>query len=289
MPFDPANVPQPLLDAVRQRNLVPLVGAGVSRQASDNFPNWSGLLREMATNALTQRYVSDSELSQINSIIEKNQFLMAAETLRSKYPLDEYYGFLQTRFRTPPTGPAQVHEALFRLNPPLILTTNFDTLLEDAYASKFRRNAVVWIPSGAPEVANYLHTGTVPSPPGIFKLHGSIHERTSMILTEQDYRGLIYRQPGYRLVVSAIFVTKVVLMLGFSGDDPELRLLLEEMREALMHRSEPDYIFLPANALNTLEERRWREDFGLRIIPYEPTPGHPEVLEFVNYLTGFVP
>jgi len=222
------------------------------------------------------------------ALLRKGQFLMAAEALRSKYPTDAYYGFLQSTFRTPESGPAGIHEALFRLKPPLILTTNYDTLLEDAYASKFRRHALSWTPSNAPDVANYLHTGRPATATPIFKLHGSVDNPPTMILTEGDYRGLLYRQPGYKLVVSAILATKVVLMLGFSGDDPELRLFLEGMREALQHRAEPDYIFLPKNKLTATEKVRWREDFGIETIEYEPTPGHPEILQFVEHLTTFV-
>ena len=109
-------------------------------------------------------------------------------------------------------------------------------------------------------------------------------EPEGIILSERDYRQLIYRQPGYRLVLSAIFLTQVVLMVGFSFADPELRFMLEEMRESLKNRSYPDYIYLPRTAVGSAETRRLREDFGVQVIPYDATEGHPEVLEFINFL-----
>ena len=91
------------------------------------------------------------------------------------------------------------------------------------------------------------------------------------------------------MVLSAIFVTKVVLMLGFSFSDYELRLLLEEMRESLEHRSDPDYIFLRSSEVNDTQKRRYREDFGIEVITYDPTPGDPEVLQFIDALAEAAP
>jgi hypothetical protein len=74
-------------------------------------------------------------------------------------------------------------------------------------------------------------------------------------------------------------------MVGFSLSDREIIYLLETIRESLKHPSDPDYIFLPNDSAGSLELRRWREDFGVQAICYEATPGHPEVLEFVKFLT----
>ncbi|PKB73278.1 MAG: hypothetical protein BZY75_02690 [SAR202 cluster bacterium Io17-Chloro-G7] len=289
MPFDVGTTPQPLIDAVGRGNLVPLVGSGISRQASSCYPTWDELLRDMANNAVLQGWMLKKEAGHISTLVKKHQHLMAAEAIRAKYPSDAYYGFLKDKFQTPDSGPARIQEATFSLKPPIILTTNYDTLLEDAYASKFGRHAPAWTPINSPDVANYLHTARASVASPIFKLHGTIANPPSIILTEGDYRGLIYRQPGYCMVVESVLITKVVLMLGFSGNDPELRLFLEGMREALQHRGDPDYIFLPKNTLNSTEKTRWREDFGVEAIEYEPTTGHPEVLELIEHLATFAP
>ena len=106
------------------------------------------------------------------------------------------------------------------------------------------------------------------------------------VLSERDYRELIHRSPGYRIVLSAIFVNYVVLMLGFSLDDPELRLLLETHRESLKYRSSPDFLFLPESGANDIQRGRLREDFGVQVISYEPSNGHSEVPELINRLVG---
>ena len=47
MPFDPSVVPSELIAAVRRREVVPLVGAGLSKQSSTDVPNWRELLTLM--------------------------------------------------------------------------------------------------------------------------------------------------------------------------------------------------------------------------------------------------
>lgn len=285
MPFDPTHVPPLLVDAVRNGNLTLLVGSGISRQAGEAFPNWIDLLLAMRQRALERGYIQPAEAQELESLIHRGQPLMAAEALRYSLPADEFEGLLKREFDPPGIKPAAIHRALYRLHPQLILTTNYDRLLEDAFAAEFYRVPQVITYGNAPVVQRYLQGGRfVEDRPVIFKLHGTIDGPDGIILSERDYRQLLYREPGYRLVLSAIFLTQTVLMIGVSFADPELRLLLEELRQSLKHRSHPDYAFLPRDAAGPVEARRLRDDFGLQVIPYDPTPGHPEVLEFVEFL-----
>jgi len=285
MPFDPNEVPPRLIEAARNGNLMPLVGAGLSRQAADVFPNWNELLKQMKDRAVATHHMSQVEGQEVEQLILRGQVLMAAEALRYSLPRDEYRSILEEKFDPHNVRPTEIHKALFRLRPSVILTTNYDRLLEDAYAEEYKRSikALTW--QDAVSVQRYLQGDRANGErPVIFKIHGAIDDPDSIVLSERDYRQLIYQQPGYRLVMSAIFLTQVILMLGFSFADPELRLLLEELRESLKHRSYPDYIFLPAEAAGSVEARRLREDFGVQVISYDPTPEHPEVLELINFL-----
>lgn len=179
---------------------------------------------------------------------------------------------------------------LFQLHAPIFITTNYDLLLEDAYAIEFKKSAPAFTFKDAPVVQRFLqsHRQWIDRPV-IFKIHGSVASPSEAVLSEMDYRQLLYREPGYRTVLSAVFVTKVVLMLGFSFADPELTILTESLREWLKHRSSPDYIVLPLGQKAAVEKKRLREDFGLEVIEYEPTPGHPELNQLIDYLARFVP
>jgi SIR2-like domain len=220
MPVKLSKLQDRLLDAAKHRNLIPIVGSGLSRQAGDAFPGWIELLEKM-------------------KVIDRQELLMAAEALRQRMPPDEYQAFLAQQFHPSNVKPAKVHKALFRLPPPLLLTTNYDHLLEDAYAEVYMRNAEVYRYLRADTIQQFLQSGQYTygrEGPIIFKMHGSIEESSNIILSARDYRHILYWQQGYRLVLSAIFLTKVVLMLGFSFADPELRVLPEFLRDSLRDR-----------------------------------------------------
>lgn len=284
MPFALESIPKPLLHAARERAVVPLVGAGVSRQAGKMFPSWPELLEIMRSEAEKNGHIDAQESHEVGQLLQRGQYLMVAEALRASFPIDEYESLLESVFDPPDVTPSAVHHALFRLRPPVIVTTNYDTLLEDAYAAEYRQAATVYTYRDAPVVQRHLQKGRTPARPVIFKVHGSVDEPAEIILSERDYRKLLYQNAGYRTVLSAIFITTSVVMLGFSFKDRELTLLLESLRDSLKHRSSPDYVFLPTTEVGAVEARRLREDFGIQVIKYEPTENHPELLQFVNAL-----
>ena len=289
MSFDFTKVDNRLIEAARQRNLVPLLGAGISRQANKSaFPNWRQLLDFLLSRALKKNYIKKPEGNEISRLLDKGQYLMVAEQLRYKLPTDEYTSLLKEAFNPVGAEPTEIHKAIFRLNAPLILTTNYDLLIEDAYAKVYGKTANVQSYRGSSEIQQSLQNRQLTDRPIIFKVHGSIDDPLSIILTEQDYRRLIYQEIGYRTVLSAIFITHVVLMMGFSFSDRELTLLLENLRVSLKSQTMPDYIFLPEDAVGEVESRRFREDFGVEVIPFRPTKGYPEVLQLINFLISKV-
>ncbi|HKP74043.1 MAG TPA: SIR2 family protein [Longimicrobiaceae bacterium] len=289
MAFDPASIPPRLIEAARNRTLIPLVGAGLSAQAGPHFPGWNDLLHGLRDFAVRSGRLSPEAGAEVGRLMQRGSNLMAAQALKRTLPTYEYLGFLRDKFNSEGVRPTPVHRALLRLRAPMYLTTNYDRLLENAYAVEY---------GGVPTVATYqnvflaqerLLDGRYASVPLIYKIHGTIDDPASIILSEWDYRTLMHSSPGYRLVLHALFLTHTVLMIGFSFADPELRLLLETNREALKHFNAPDYMLLPQDAVGPVESLRLYEDFGVQVIPYDPSDNHRELLDFVRYLADQVP
>lgn len=287
MPLDPKIIPDKLKHAIRDRTLVPLIGAGVSKQASPKLPNWTELVEFLRMTAVNKKYINAEEAEELVVLINRGQLLMAAESLRGYFPPGEYETTLEDACNPIGIVPAKVHRAIFKLNCPLILTTNYDLLLEDAHAQEFGRAATVYTYRDSVVVQRQIHDGRFGVRPTIFKLHGSIDEPAEIILTERDYQDMIFASNGYRAVLSALFVTHIVLMLGFSLSDRELLLILEDLRASLKHRSSPDYLFINSKTFGKIERKRLREDFGVECLTYEMTDGHPELLEFIETLATF--
>lgn len=284
-PFSVPDPPDELIKAARLGKLVPLVGAGISRQATtrdgEGLPAWGDFIKGLAQEALQHNKLTLDGLKQVEKLLASGKYLMVAEILREKLD-DHYKRYLQRTFEIR-LEPALIHKALGRLKTPLILTTNYDYLLEDTYGDRGRMRARTQ--NEAHLVQEDIQGWTEAKPPVIFKIHGSIGQPETIVLTERDYRDLLYNRSGYRTILSAILVTHTVLMLGFSFDDPELKQLFGFMREAFEYKSKTHYILLPGDNIAEIEREYNAKNFGVTTLAYQKsTDNHPEVLMFINKL-----
>jgi hypothetical protein len=118
--------------------------------------------------------------------------------------------------------------------------------------------------------------------PLIFKIHGTVLEPRNIVLTEDDYHKLIYRQILYRSALRSIFMTKVILMLGFSFSDADVREVILDAGAGFPITG--NYIVLPKGEKESFEKRRLERKFGFQVIEYEASDSYSELLELVEYL-----
>jgi hypothetical protein len=298
MPIDLTKLPEHLIEAAKTGSLVPFIGAGVSRQAktttSNTLRTWTEFIKELVRLALDDlRCIQPEEAEQIKKIkklVDRGRYLMAGQALKSAIPEDALDVYIERRFGSKGAKPGHVHRALFKLRTPLILTSNYDLLLEDAYAAEFRQTAKMVTHREPQQVRQVLKSyHQVYDRPLVFKVHGTVGTPKEVVFSEKDYRNLLHSRPGYLAVLSAVFVTKVVLMLGFSFSDPELTMITGSLREWFEDRSSPDYLVLRRGEKVKVEKDRLRGDFGLEVIEYDPSPGDPELLQLVTHLAKLVP
>jgi len=174
LPFHPQNISEDLIRAFQKGDLIPLVGSGVSRQTDPPFPSWSGLLEEMIRLALYKKGINTTKAKNLRRLVKKD-ILRAAEELKTVLDkLGEYDDFIRSTFAPRSVKPAEVHKAIFDLSAQLILTTNYDKMLEDACVTKYQR---------MPTVHTYREAELVDSSlkyedrPVIFKIHGDVGKR----------------------------------------------------------------------------------------------------------------
>jgi hypothetical protein len=162
----------------------------------------------------------------------------------------------------------------------LLVTTNYDQLLENGYSKAMDAIPKIYTHADTADFADARWRGDF----FILKAHGDVARKSSMILTQMDYRTIIYSSPGYRAVLTAIFTTKTLLFLGVSLDDPETQLLLDFLHDAFHGSGVYHFALVPEDQFNETAANRWRRDFNINCLRYQATDGHPEVGEFVNRL-----
>lgn len=108
-------------------------------------------------------------------------------------------------------GPGDLHRSLLELPWADVLTTNWDTLLERAAQHVEDR------------VYRVIHTiADIPasSGPRIVKLHGSLPSHRPFIFTEEDFRTYPTRFAPFINLARQTTMENVLVLVGFSGDDP---------------------------------------------------------------------
>jgi SIR2-like protein len=161
----------------------------------------------------------------------------------------------------------------------IAITTNYDKLLERSYA-KVGYVPPTYTHSRAPDFVDALWRKKF----FILKAHGDVDHKTEMILTERDYRDIIYRSAGYQSALSAIFTTKSILFLGASLSDPETRLMLAFLHDAFHGSGSRHYALVSSTDFSETLASRWRKDYKVQLLTYDPTTGRPEVGAFLNML-----
>ena len=125
-----------------------------------------------------------------------------------------------------------------------IITTNWDTFLSETfpdYRIFVGQNGLLFQdPQGVGE---------------IYYIHGYVEEVNSLVLTEEDYRVFVERNPYLAAKLLSIFVEHPVIFLGYSLSDPNVIAILRSIASCLT-----------AENLEKLQDRlvfvQWDEDSG---------------------------
>ena len=193
------DFPRPLLDALKDNQMVVFAGAGVSMPEPAGLPSFRQLAEEVALGSGETAEQDEAEDRFLGRLYDKDQqvHFQTAQILQEKSP-----------------RPSCLHHdltALYRNFECLrIVTTNFDTLFEEAAKEKF---------GSLPEVfqAPALPLGTDFS--GIVHVHGSIHKPRDMVLTDVDF-GRAYLIEGWaRGFLLDLFRTFPVIFVGYGHND----------------------------------------------------------------------
>ncbi len=241
MKIGPCDFPEPVLTALRDRRLLVFAGAGVSRGAPANLPDFAELATRIAAGT--------------------------GEALSSMEREDAFLGKLKDRgvdvhsravqaLSGDGVAPTALHRDLLRFYPGVeqvrIVTTNYDRLFEQAAPLVFAGTMPECFRAPALPLG---HRFT-----GIVHVHGEISHPSEMVLTDADFgRGYLVEGWARRFLVD-LFRHFTVLFVGYSHND----LIVSYLARALPE-SKAGQRFALTGASD--DSRRWRV-LGIEPIGY---------------------
>src|SRR5699024_5745043 len=78
----------------------------------------------------------------------------------------------------------------------------------------------------------------------LIKLHGDFNHPERMVITEYDYDTYVDKNKILSTYISNLFITKTLLLIGYSFDDSDIRTLWQIIGSRLGKLSTPAYVVL---------------------------------------------
>ncbi|TBN08087.1 hypothetical protein EYC79_21345 [Agrobacterium cavarae] len=231
------NFNNDLVDDLARQKVVLFLGAGVSSSAPTNsgqkMRGWPAFL-EFASTML------DVDSSQeVKNLVAGKDYLIASEILQES--LGDKWNELIVDEYGQSAKPSKLHEGLVLLDQRIIITTNFDKLLETAWDNKFGDSThyPIVISGVQDKVFSILKEN---SRRYIVKIHGSIDDSDNIVFSRSQYVRSAFENPAYNNFMDCLLLNYTFLFVGFSMDDPAIVGLMEGYAFRYP-KARPHYIF----------------------------------------------
>lgn len=271
-------IPGEMIESIQEGRACVFVGAGLS--AGAGYLPWRNFLKSLLDRAHERNFgVTDTQVDELKGLIDQgDKLLMVAEELKERFGKERFEDDLVKIFGEK-KDPTSAHTKLMNVPFRFAVTTNYDLLLERAYVAKHSDFPSAYTHMQPAEIAEALWRNEY----FILKAHGDVKNRASIVITERDYRDIVFRSHGYRSAMGAILTTNTMIFLGVSLDDPELKLLLAFLHDAF-HGGTTHYALVPKSQFSATVVNRWRKDYSIECLCFTPSEGYPEVEQFIDAL-----
>ena len=263
-----ADLPKELIENFQNNLGVFFVGAGLSIAAG--YPTWDGLIGELIAEAEKVSWIPKEKIAEYKKIIgDSSKFLFLAEELRVELG-SHFTKYMEQRFQFSSHKHTKNHELIVTTESSLVVTINYDDLIEQAYNAVFRAYPNAFIYSQAREAANNFWKDRF----FILKAHGDAkRDIDTLILSQKDYRKTLYREPGYRSLLQSIFTTKSIFFIGVSLNDPEFNQLLDFLHDSYHGGGPTHYLLIEKQKSMETISRRYFDDFNIQTITFDNVKG----------------
>ncbi len=277
-------IPENLIRAFAARRCVIFAGSGLSSQAqtpeNEPLPNWVNLLSGMIDWCIDQGIALQASPDELRQAIKRKRYLSVAEELQQSLGRRQN-SCLYELLKADRAKPGEAHALLTKLPLSCVLTSNYDSLIEGAFAAKTGGVLPpVYSQMDLNQALNCLREQRF----FVFKAHGDLNSTDSIVLGSRDYTRLLYLSPAYRSFLEAIFSSHTVLFVGFGGDDPDLDAVIDKLSTLYERGIGQHFILLPDDQFSAFERRRLLQDRRLDCITYTRDGNHSQFVEFLKAL-----
>jgi len=279
-----------LISLIRRKKVAPFIGAGIS--AAAGYLSWDNTLRQLGER------LTNVDNDDVEKLISGNKFLRLAQNLHNASSV-QLNNHVRTTFRVKSeieenrNRIPEVIQLLSRLCSGAMVTTNFDTLIEDWFKSK-----------GAPEFDGFLFglqqnsnfvQKLLKGDRCLLKLYGDASQPDTYVFTEEQYKqGYGEDEIDFRLqlpkALRQIYISHSLIFLGCSLAHDKTMELFKHVKEEGQFVIPEHFAFLAQPVKDSgevnLEEKQETEDrlldIGIRPIWYLSKDSHAMLTQLLE-------
>lgn len=274
-----------LIEAVKKGRAAVFVGAGASMPAG--LPSWGGLLDELVKKAAETPGVSPEWVKEYAALAkDPSKNLVLASALKDDLA-HNFSKFIEHRFGDDALEPTPIHRALVDLPAQFFITTNYDQLLERAYAEKYagKKSLNTFTFRQVGQAASCLFRNK----PFVLHVHGDAKtEPDRVVLTEKDYRLLIHNEAGFQSLLQTLLTTFTLIFVGTSLNDMDVRLLLGFIHSSFHGKTPTHYALMSDRGASSAEVRLFFRDFNIEVIPINHADLTGDTVKFLGELKAAI-
>lgn len=250
-----------LREFLKLPDCVIFIGSGISMWSG--LPSWTRLLGDLA--AYLEAESQSAEL--VRREIAHGDLLQAASYGVSKLTPASFGSFIRSAVQFGTAKPHVIHKAIVELGPTSFITTNYDTLVEQALRV-WRTDTFFPAPVTNRHLVELADILSARSSHFIFKPHGDASDSESIILTREQYRLLLpggERHNAFE-ALKTLLVTRPILYLGFGLRDPDFIHLRDLLLNIYQGAVRDHCAIMPDVTFDEVEY--WRGQYGIKLHGY---------------------
>ncbi len=265
--------PASLIREIAERRVVFFIGSGLSKAAHPPLPTWPTLLEQLSAGLPTRK---NRDL--IKQLVRQGRMLDAAQIIHDILPRADMNANLREIFQVRPIPNCEIYNDLLKMDPKTIVTTNYDELLEKNF-EHFSHGTEAH--SICDHKATKLLTDLRSPIRSIVKMHGCITNPSNVVLDRSSYFKAKRDNPGLFNTISALMTVNTVLFLGYSINDPDIQLILENSN--IFSTSDHPHYALMSKFEHASIKGAMKETFNVDFVEYT-TGQHRMVPEAISEL-----
>lgn len=263
-----------LVSDIANRKVVVFVGAGASKWAKptsgNSFKDWTSFLEHASKSATPKirRLVKER--------LDAKDYLIASELLKTALA-EKWATILEAEFQQA-ADISRLHKSIISLNQRIIVTTNFDKLIENAWNTP----EITRYPKIISKIDQQAFKLFRDDEAYLIKIHGSIDESENIVFDKTSFQRAAFSNRFYQDLIGTLLLTHTFLFIGFSMDDPAVSLLVESHAYRYSD-TRPHYAFISGKSQPEIDNlsRSIRKLFVLR---YPSENNHVALAEQIEHL-----